>query len=159
MLMRSPQKVTVTTSKGPEGTRAEGTTVRRIEIDRLWAVVTDYERYSEFMPKTVESSVEDREGNTLVFVTALGFPMKTVRYKLRMILDRAAGTITWTLVSGDMRRNDGGWRFEDLGDGRTRITYSTLVDLGYRVPGFIAKALIGKSLPGVIETVVKRASS
>ena len=38
--------------------------------------------------------------------------------------------ISWVQEDGDLKSVEGSWELEDLGDGRTRVTYWLEVDLG-----------------------------
>ncbi len=151
--------VQVTTEKQGDAVQAVATAVRRVRLEDVWQAATDYERYTEFMPRTCEAVVERRQGDEVVFRTALDFVLKKVRYRLRLHLDREAGRVTWSQIDGDLRRVEGSWQLEDLGDGRTRITYTSRVEPKGPVPKRIMAGLVGKSLPEVIEKTVERARS
>lgn len=137
--------------------RAVATAVRRVPLESVWRAATDYEHYTEFMPRTCEAVVERRTEREVVFRTALDFVLKKVRYRLRLQLDRAAGHVSWTLLDGDLRRCEGSWQLDDLGQGLTRITYTSLVESAIPVPKRIEAGLLGKSLPEVVEKTVERA--
>jgi len=139
------------------GRRSVATSVREVPLDLAFRAATDYEHYAEFMPRTVEARVESRTEDEVVFQTALDFLVKRVRYRLRLALDRAAGRVTWSMIDGDLARCEGSWQFEDLGGGKTRITYTTWIEVDYAIPKRALNKLVGASLPDVIERTVERA--
>lgn len=150
--------VDVTSEETPTGgRRSVATAVCDLPVEPLFRAATDYERYTEFMPRTVEGRVVSREGDVVLFRTALDFVVRKVAYTLRLVLDPPAGRVTWTLVEGDVTRNEGSWQFDDLGDGRTRVTYTTWVEIDLAVPKRVLNKLVAASLPDVIERTVARA--
>jgi hypothetical protein len=50
--------------------------------------------------------------------------------------------LSWTQEKGQLKSVDGSWELEDLGDGRTRATYSLEVDPGRRLGMVIRGPLI-----------------
>ena len=54
--------------------------------------------------------------------------------------------MTWEQEKGDMKRLNGAWTLEDLGEGRTRATYSLIGDPG---------RMLGLLLRGPVEGKVK----
>jgi hypothetical protein len=55
--------------------------------------------------------------------------------------------LTWHQEKGELKSVDGSWRLEDLGDGRTRATYSLEVDLG-RMLGMLIRGPLVDVLRG-----------
>jgi hypothetical protein len=70
--------------------------------------------------------------------------------------------IEWVQEDGDLKSVEGSWELEDLGDGRTRATYSMSVDLG-RVLGMVIRGpLVGvlrgqlvESMPGKLKGFIE----
>jgi hypothetical protein len=75
----------------------------------------------------------------------------------------APARITWHQEDGDLSSVEGSWELEELGEGRTRATYSLTVDLG-RMLGMVIRApLVGvlrgqliESMPGKLKGFVER---
>ena len=64
--------------------------------------------------------------------------------------------------SGDLKSVEGSWELEDLGDGRTRATYSMSVDLGRMLGMVIRGPLVGvlrgqlvESMPGKLKGFIE----
>jgi ribosome-associated toxin RatA of RatAB toxin-antitoxin module len=142
---------------GPGGRRdARARALVAAPPEKIWAAITDYENYKNFMPLTTKSEVRKREGNQVWFYTELSFGfLKTLRYQIKLTLDKPKWTIVWSLVDGDLKSNDGGWQLEPYGkDGQeTFVTYTANVQAGFAVPGFVMNKLTQASLPQLIQVV------
>jgi ribosome-associated toxin RatA of RatAB toxin-antitoxin module len=114
--------------------------------ERVYALITDFERYPGFVPNqsnaTVLSSGDDR--------WRVRFEL-TVARKLNYVLDLTGvpnESLTWTLVEGDMMRtNEGGWKLEALEDGGTRASYWIEVALKGFVPRSVSRLMVERTLP------------
>lgn len=142
----------------PEGTRATAVAVRRVSKAAFWTAITDYAGYPEFMPRTVECRVLSTEDDgALRVVQAIKVGPKTIRYTIRVVLAEEDGRVDWTLAEGDFKRLDGSWHLEEVGDGQLKITYVNLVNVGFKIPGWVSKQLVSGSMPEVVESALKRA--
>ncbi|MDF1563528.1 MAG: SRPBCC family protein [Deltaproteobacteria bacterium] len=133
---------------------------RSIEIDagleRVWQVITDFEAYPEFLADMQEARIDSREGETGVRASFELQILKRIRYTLDFSL-APPERMDWTLVKGDfMKRNEGGWRLQALGEGRTRATYRIALALGAIVPESITNRLAAEQLPSTLEAFKRR---
>ena len=118
-------------------------------------VITDYERYPEFLTESKEVMIEKKSGHTAEVTFTLHL-IKKFSYTLKMI-GKPPNTVRWSFVKGDlMKKNDGEWTLDKLGNGTTRATYTIDIDLGLFVPGAISKMLIGSNLPNMLKNFKKR---
>jgi coenzyme Q-binding protein COQ10 len=125
----------------------------------LFKVITDYERYPEFLKEVEKIDVLSRsDGRARVRYTVN--LIKRVQYTIDLT-EIQHSSVRWTLVeSGIMKFNDGGWALRDLGDGRTEATYGLEVrPKGVFVPKRIMSMLTDKSLPATLEAFKKRAEA
>lgn len=124
----------------------------------LMAVITDFARYPEFLPEMVEATVLSHTDR----VWTVRFAVRVIRkleYTLKLVQDTDL-SLSWTLVDGVFRSNNGGWTLEALAGGtRTRAAYRIDLDVGMFVPGSVLKTLVGQSLPATLEAFRKRAES
>ena len=157
MFKRKASKIDVRSEVTPEGTRAVATVVRAVSKEALWRAITDFAGYPEFMPRTVECRVLKQEGDVLHVLQAIKVGPKTIRYTIRLVQHEAEARTEWTLAEGDFKRLEGSWRLEELGGGQLKITYSNMVNIGFKIPGWVNKALVGGSMPEVVESAVARA--
>lgn len=92
----------------------------------------------------------DAERRPVVVETESDTKVKTIRARLRFSYEPGE-RIRWVQEQGDAKSLEGSWRFEDLGGGRTRATYTLVVDPG-RILGLLlrgpAEAKVRDSLVG-----------
>jgi coenzyme Q-binding protein COQ10 len=132
--------------------------VIKASIDRLFTVITDYQRYPEFLPEVKGIRISKRQGRELDVQYEVEV-LKRIRYTLHLI-EEPPNRISWTFVEGElMRDNRGHWLLEPAGEGTTRATYSIEMRLGPLVPKSIVNALVDSSLPKMLEGFKKRAES
>src|SRR5882672_10504327 len=102
--------------------------------DKLFDVITDYEKYPEFLPEVKKVKLEGGQG-----------AIKEVTYQV----DIKAKVITYTLKHTAERPTKL--------PGTTDATYTIDLKLSSLVPGFIEKALAEQSLPGLLANFKARA--
>ncbi|MFT7518873.1 MAG: coenzyme Q-binding protein COQ10 [Kiritimatiellia bacterium] len=128
-----------------------------VPIDALFAVITDYDRYPDFLDDIEAVNVLQRGDGFAVVEFTLKL-IKRVRYTLRMN-ESAPSKLAWTLEKSKvMKANVGGWELEERENG-TRATYTVDVTPRGFVPGSIVKSLTGRTLPATLEAFKKRAES
>ena len=127
-----------------------------VPIARMFEVVTDYERYPEFLPDVRRAELKRRDGN-IAEVTFEIEVIKRIRYTLRME-ETEPTALNWTLVKGDfMKLNNGRWTLEALGEQQTRATYAIELKLGAMVPSSITTKLAARNLPDTLERFKRQA--
>jgi ribosome-associated toxin RatA of RatAB toxin-antitoxin module len=124
--------------------------------EKVWAAITDYEHYKDFMPFTTVSQVKKREGDTVWFYTELSFPLKTIKYEIKLKLDKARWRVDWTLVDGNIKSNEGGWQLEPYGTGETFAIYTCYVSTGFSIPSFVENKITQGSLPQILAVTRKQ---
>lgn len=126
--------------------------------EKCFDVIVDYERYSEFLPEVKKTRAVNRRGNECD-VQYEAEVVKVIKYTVHLKEERPT-RVNWTYIDGDfMRDNKGGWLLEDLGDGKTKATYSIEITLGPLVPKSIVTALVDTQLPKLLENFKKRIES
>jgi coenzyme Q-binding protein COQ10 len=134
---------------------------RTITIDapreKVFDVVTNYEKYPEFLPEAKKVSVK-RSGTTAEVTWEINV-IKTITYSLKMTEEKPS-RVSWSFIKGEMMKdNKGSWVLEDAGEGKTRAIYTVELKLGALVPSSIEKALAESSLPKMLEAFKKRAEA
>ena len=119
-------------------------------IDRCWEVIADVERAPEWQGamKSAEAVERDADGRTALVDTKIDALVASVKVCLRFSYSEPTG-MRWTRERGDLKSLDGEWRLEDLGDGRTRATYSLEIGLNR------ALSLLRKGVRGPAEAKVR----
>ena len=125
-----------------------------LEIDApiqvCFDIAADVENAPEWQGamKSAEALEHDEEGRPALVDTQIDSGVTKNRLLLRFAYDEPHG-MTWTRESGDLKSLEGRWEFEDLGDDRTRATYSLEIGLPR------ALALLRKGIKGPAEQKVR----
>ena len=100
-------------------------------IERCWAIVEDVQSAPEWQGGLVSMDVLERddEGRALICEAVSDAKLRKVRTRVRFTYEPPT-RLEWTMLEGDLHSMEGHWELEDLGDGRTRITYGVAVDPG-----------------------------
>lgn len=109
-------------------------------IGEVWTLIADVERAPEWQGglDKLQALEHDAEGRPTLCLTETDAKVKVIRSHVRFAWDGAPNRLTWRQEKGDLKRLDGSWILEDLGDGRTRATYELDGDPG-RVLGMLVK--------------------
>jgi hypothetical protein len=103
--------------------------------DALLEVLWSPASFARLFPDVKEVRVVAGEGDALDLDYRVDAVVREVRYVLRRTIDRAARTIAWREIGGDLKRVRGGWRIEaGTREGTSRATYRAFVDVGWFVP-------------------------
>jgi ribosome-associated toxin RatA of RatAB toxin-antitoxin module len=123
--------------------------------ETVFGIITNYEKYPEFLSEVKAVRVsERREGEAVVQYEVS--VLKTIRYTLKHKEEKPR-RVSWSLVEGElMRENHGSWLLEPQGK-QTRATYSIEMTLGPLVPKAMVNALVDSSLPKMLESFKRRA--
>jgi ribosome-associated toxin RatA of RatAB toxin-antitoxin module len=129
----------------------------------VWAVVEDTASAPEWQDgmDRMEVLETDAEGRPEVVETQTDATVKTVKSKVRFTYEGPT-RLSWEQVKGDLKHVVGSWDLEDLGDGRTKATYTLEGDPG-RVLGMLVRGpvegqirkLLVESRPGELKSRVE----
>lgn len=116
-------------------------------VERVYAIAADIDNAPQWQGslREVEVLERDAERRPVVVETESDAKVKAVRARLRFSYEPTA-RIRWVQEKGDVKSLEGSWHLEDLGDGRTRATYSLAADPG---------RMLGMLLRGPVEGQVK----
>ena len=137
---------------------AQRTIIFNATVEKCWAVISDYERYPEFLPEVKKIRTMNRRGNE-VDVQYEAEVVKVIKYTVHM-KEEGPKKVSWSFIDGEfMKDNKGGWVLEEAGEGKTKATYSIAVEVGMLVPKTIVNALVDTQLPKLLENFKKRIES
>jgi carbon monoxide dehydrogenase subunit G len=143
-----------------------GTASAEIEapIEEVWAVVEDVLIAPEWQGGLVEVSALERDGKGRPTLVESVSDIKVRRVKTQVRFSYEPPTrLSWSQEKGDLKSVEGSWVLEDLGDGRTRATYTLDGDPG-RVLGMVirgpveaaARAMLVNARPGELKARIER---
>lgn len=112
--------------------------------------VTDYESYPNYFPEFSSVIVLDKEDGADIVEFTANYG-KEVEYTLRIAHDDKALKTSWTYVGGGLKDSQGGWSFEDDGQGGTNIHYRIAVQVGFFVPKMVSDRLISSNIPKMFQ--------
>ncbi len=119
-------------------------------IERVYEVVSDFERYPDFL-KEVESAEVVSSGKNRARVS---FELKLVT-KIHYTVDfklTPPKSLKWTLVEGEfMKGNDGSWELEALEKNLTDATFTIDVEFPGWVPKSMGESVINSGMPGMLK--------
>ena len=125
--------------------------------DQFFAIVSDYEKYPEFLSEVKSCKVLKSEGERKLVEFSVSV-IKSFTYRLWMS-EVAGKKISWVLDSGDLfKTSSGSWTLEDLG-GKTKAKYEVDATFKVFVPGPVAKALVNVNLPNMMKSYQERVKS
>lgn len=123
-------------------------------VDDFYKIISDYEKYPEFLNEVKGCKVvKEENGRKLVEYTVS--VVKEFKYRLWMT-EEAPKKISWVFESGDIFKSSMGSWVLDNEAGKTRATYSVEAKFNMFVPGPIAKALVSVNLPNMVSAYKKR---
>lgn len=143
----------------------EGSASIEIEapIEEVYAVAADVEGSPRWQPeiKAAECLERDGDDNQVLVHTETDAKVRRLSSTLRFTYEQPH-RISWVQEDGDLKSVEGAWELEDLGDDRTRATYSMTVDLGRMLGMVIRGPLVGalrgqlvESMPGKLKSFVE----
>ncbi|WP_413584156.1 type II toxin-antitoxin system RatA family toxin [Bdellovibrio sp. HCB274] len=134
--------------------KASTTEVFNCTPEQFFKIISDYEKYHEFLAEVKQCKVLKTEGNRKLVEYNVSV-VKTFKYSLWMT-ESAPNSITWEFASGDMFKTSvGSWKLQDEA-GKTRATYTVEATFNMFVPGPIANALVSVNLPNMMSSYHKR---
>lgn len=134
--------------------KATHTEVFNCTTEEFFKIISDYEKYHEFLGEVKKCRVIKTEGNKKLVEYNIQV-MKTFKYNLWMT-EEPLKSIRWVLESGDLFKTSvGSWELQDL-NGKTQATYSVDATFNMFVPGPIANALVSVNLPNMMNSYHQR---
>ena len=132
--------------------RMGGTASAEIDapIDEVWAVVEDVLSAPDWQGGLVSITAleTDDEGRPTLVESENDIKVKHVKTEVRFSYDGPT-TLSWKQEKGDLKSVEGSWELEDLGDGRTRATYTLDSDPG-RVLGMLLRGPVEATVTGML---------
>jgi ribosome-associated toxin RatA of RatAB toxin-antitoxin module len=136
-----------------------GTSSAEIEapIAVVYEAAADVEASPRWQPeiKLAECLERDGDGNQTLVHMETDAKVRRLSSDIRFSYEEPS-RISWTQENGDLKSVEGSWEFEDLGGGRTRVTYWLEVDLGRTLGLLIRGPLVGVLKGQLVNNMPKR---
>ena len=132
-------------------------------LDTVWAVVEDVLTAPDWQGGLVAMSALERDADGRPTLVEAENDIKVRHVKTRVRFRYEPPTrLSWTQEKGDLKSVEGSWTLEDLGEGRTRATYTLDSDPG-RVLGMLirgpveaaVRAMLVNARPGELKARVE----
>lgn len=119
-------------------------------IEQVWSVVEDIESAPDWQGGLVSITPleHDAEGRPTLVESENDIKVRHVKTRVRFGYDPPT-RLSWSQEKGDLKSVDGSWDLEDLGDGRTRATYTLDGDPG-RVLGMLIRGPVEDAIRGML---------
>ena len=122
--------------------------------EQFYKIVSDYEKYSEFLPEVKAIKILKKTGNTKEMEYSVSV-IKTFKYILKAT-EKPNEQIDFAFVSGDVFKSMAGqWKFSEK-NGLCQVEYKVEAAFGLFVPGAMAKTLVSVNLPIMMSNFKKR---
>jgi ribosome-associated toxin RatA of RatAB toxin-antitoxin module len=132
----------------------------------IWQTLTDYDHLAQFVPGISSSHTVSRQGSESVVEQIGRARLWFFSYPIRVTLhsnERPYQRIEVHLVSGNLRRLDGGYRIEPRADGSCELIWNGMIEPEEPLPGFIRIALlrgnISDQFAGMVREIERRAGA
>jgi coenzyme Q-binding protein COQ10 len=133
---------------------ASHTEVFNCSVSEFFKIVSDYEKYPEFLQEVKECKVVKSDGAKKLIEFKVSV-IKSFTYQLWMT-EQAPSQISWVFAGGDVfKTSTGSWKLEDQA-GKCKALYTVEATFGMFVPGMIAKTLLSVNLPSMMSSYHKR---
>ncbi|MGZ3744259.1 MAG: type II toxin-antitoxin system RatA family toxin [Pseudobdellovibrionaceae bacterium] len=134
--------------------KASTTEVFNCTKEEFFKIISDYEKYSEFLQEVKQCKVLKTEGHRKLVEYSVSV-IKSFKYTMWMT-ENPPNSISWEFAGGDMFKTSiGSWKLEEEA-GKCRATYSVEATFSMFVPSPIANALVSVNLPGMMSAYHKR---
>lgn len=146
----SPDRVTVEARREGDAVIVEARASLHAELEIAWDVLTDYDRYAEFIPDLKSSRILARSGGTVIVEQKGQVGFFLFRFPMEVTLsvtEDPRNGITSRAIAGTFREMTGSYTLMRDGD-ELRFTYS-----GRMVPDFLLPPLIGTA---AVKAAVKK---
>jgi|GEM_PF-6816925 len=150
-----PDDIVIRSSLEPGYAEADAEALIDGSVEEVWAVLTDYERLSEYMPSVKDCRILGKTGSTVRLYYEIGYFVFTTSYTVELREWKDNHLQTWRLLEGPFSVNSGSWALTPHGDGRTKVAYHVRISHN-RFPDRILLRLLTGQLPDVYQAIQDR---
>jgi ribosome-associated toxin RatA of RatAB toxin-antitoxin module len=119
-------------------------------VDEVWSVVEDVLTAPDWQGGVVAISALERDAENRATLVEIENDVKVRHVKTQVRFHYQPPTVlSWEQEKGDLKSVTGSWELEDLGQGRTRATYSLDSDPG-RVLGMLIRGPVEAAVRAIL---------
>ncbi len=134
---------------------AKHTEVFNCTPKEFFQLVTDYEKYPEFLSEVKSCKVLKSEPGAKLVEYKVSV-IKAITYQLQT-KEVEPSLVSWSFVSGEVFKTmSGSWTIEEEAGGKCKCTYAVEGSFKIFVPGPVASTLLNVNLPAMMAAYHKR---
>lgn len=123
-------------------------------VEEFFKIVSDYEKYPEFLPEVKSVKIYKTSGDTKEMEYHVSL-IKTFKYKLK-VTDKKPSSVSFEFIGGDVFKTmKGSWKLSN-DKGKCAVEYNVEATFGMLVPESMAKPLVSANLPLMMANFKKR---
>jgi ribosome-associated toxin RatA of RatAB toxin-antitoxin module len=126
----------------------------------VMAVIRDFAAYPQWQAEVRSAEVLTRDAHGRGTTVRFLLDAKFLRTTLVLAYRHSDHELRWSLVEGDqLRRDDGSYALEELGDGRTRVEYALEVEPAVRLPALVRRTAARRLVDAALHAMRRRVES
>lgn len=130
------------------------TTTFNCTAEEFFQLVSDYEKYPEYLTEVKDVKILKSSGNTKEMEYSVSL-LKSFKYKLK-VEETPPKEIQFKFIGGDVFKSmSGHWIIKPKGE-KCEVDYHVEASFGMLVPDAVAKPLVSANLPAMMENIKKR---
>lgn len=153
---------TYLTGDGTRGAKVKAYCIINKPPDVAWAVMLDYPKFGEFMPRLEKIEVLERTKSTMKATETVRVPLGVISYTIDLIFKPEQRTVSWTLDKSrkhDIAETFGAWEFHSYSQGKTILRYTTTLVSGFFIPKFLEDFMLRNDLSDTLLNLKRRTES
>lgn len=138
----------IRTADGREGVLAKIIIPSPLEV--VWAVITDYDRLSDFIPDLKVSKVLEKKDSDIILHQQgeSGFMMFNFNVDLILkVVEYHYQKIGFILITGDFDYFEGEWKTESLNEKETILIYKLIAKPKFYAPKWVVRYMLKRDIP------------
>ena len=125
----------------------------------MYRVVSEVERYPEFLPWVLGLRVRSRSGETVIAEMMVGYKSFREKYTSKVVLDPAQLTVEVVQTEGPFRKLENHWRFVPAGPAACEVNFAIDFEFRNRILATVAGAAFEKALLNMAQAFEARAAA
>jgi len=124
--------------------------------EEVWNIITDFDSFKDYLPHVVYYRPVCWKDNRLLVDCKVKVAGLNFEYRLAYDINEKDHATYWFFVSGPIRDSQGYWRIEPYDGQRVLVTYTTTLDVGRAMPGFLERIFAKSTFPDIFKSLRER---